>query len=533
MLELMRKHAKNWLMKFLLGMIVIVFIFYFGTQRGNEQTETVAIVDGKEIALAQVQKEYSELVEFYRRQYGNDLPDELLKGLDLKQRALNNLISQAILVEKADGLGIAATGEEVRSFIMAYPAFQRGGAFDEALYHRMLRVNRTTPEVFEAEQQKMLSAFKLEQLITEAVKVSDEEIFDFFRFQNEQINLNYLMFSPASYKSSISPSRKDLEDYLKDHGSEFRVPEQIQIKALFFPWRDYAAAAGISEAEIADYYERHSSNFAKKGEKAPPISDVKPRIVQELMQISGMAAAEEAARTAHDTIYQQENFDAYATQNKLKTVTTDFFTMDGIPAPFNKLAGFPQMVMDLQKGDLGKVLSNEEGYVVIQVASRKPPYVPQLKDIEQAVENRYTEMEARNLCKKTADAMLSRLKKGESLNQIALANRMSVEETGFFKPGDAIPKLGTNQQLSLALYQLSEGAPLPESTFEVNGGFVIVSFKERGKIDTADYEAKKENFKKILLQAKRNETFTTWLENTKALLIKEGKLKFKKDIKEL
>ena len=142
-------------------------------------------------------------------------------------------------------------------------------------------------------------------------------------------------------------------------------------------------------------------------------------------------------------------------------------------------------------------------------------------------------MEARNLCKKTADAMLSRLKKGESLNQIALANRISVEETGYFKPGDTIPKLGTNQQLSLALYQLSEGTPLPESTFEVNGGFVIVSFKERGKIDTADYDAKKENFKKILLQAKRNETFTTWLENTKALMIKEGKLKFKKDIKEL
>jgi peptidyl-prolyl cis-trans isomerase D len=258
MLELMRKHAKNWLMKFLLGMIVIVFIFYFGTRTGKEKSETVAIVDGKERG------------EFYRRQYGNDLPEELLKGLDLKQRALNHLISQAILVEKADGLGIAATGEEVRSFIMAYPAFQRGGAFDEALYHRMLRVNRTTPEVFEAEQQKMLSAFKLEQLITEAVKVSDEEIFDFFRFQNEQINLNYLMFSPASYKSSITPSRKELEDYLKDHGSEFRVSEQIQIKALFFPWRDYAASSGISEAEIADYYERHSSNFAKKGEKAPP-----------------------------------------------------------------------------------------------------------------------------------------------------------------------------------------------------------------------------------------------------------------------
>jgi peptidyl-prolyl cis-trans isomerase D len=50
MLELMRKHAKNWLMKFLLGMIIVVFIFIFGTRTGKEKSETVAIVDGKEIA---------------------------------------------------------------------------------------------------------------------------------------------------------------------------------------------------------------------------------------------------------------------------------------------------------------------------------------------------------------------------------------------------------------------------------------------------------------------------------------------------
>ncbi|SEM27947.1 peptidyl-prolyl cis-trans isomerase D [Syntrophus gentianae] len=533
MLELMRKHAKNWLMKFLLGMIVIVFIFYFGTRRGEDETKAVATVNGQDIALAQVQKEYSDLVELYLQQYGSSLSEEMLKGLDLKQKALDILINKTILLQKAQELNIAATEDEVRNYIMAYPAFQRGGAFNEMVYQRMLRMNRMTPEVFEAEQQKMLSAAKLEQLISEAVKVCDQEVFDFFRFQNEQINLSYLMFNPASFKDSIAPSRKDLETYLKEHGSEFRVPEQVQLKALFFPARDYAAAAKISDAEIADYYERHSSKFAQKGEKAPPLAEVKTRIVQELTQISGMAAAEEAAKKAHDAIYQQENFDGYAAQNKLKIVTTDFFPLNSIPAPFNKAANFPQVVMDLKKGEISKVLSGEGEYFVIQVAARKPAYIPELKTVEQEVAKRYSEMAARSLCKKTADTMLARLKKGESLNQIAQANKLSVEETGFFKPGGAIPKLGANPQLSMAIYQLAERTPLPESTFEVNGSFVIVFFKERGKMDTTDYDSKKENLKKLLLQAKRNEYFTTWLENTKALMIKEGKLKIKKDFKEL
>jgi len=533
MLELMRKHAKNWLMKFLLGMIVIVFIFYFGSRRGDDQTDTIAVVDGKEIAMAQVQKEYSDLLELYSQQYGSALSDEMLKELDLKQKALDSLIQRNIVLQKAQELGIAATENEVRNFILAYPAFQRGGAFNEKVYQQMLRFNRTTPEAFEASQQVMLSAAKLERLITEAVKVSDREVFDFFTFQNEQINLNFLLFTPTDFKSSLSPSRKDLETYLKEHGNEFRMPEQVQLKALFFQGRDYAAVAKISEGDISDYYERHSSKFARKGEKTPPLAEVRSLVIHELTQISGMAAAEEGARKAHDTIYQQENFDSYAAQNKLKIVTTDFFPVNGIPAPFNKVTGFPKMIMDLKKGEISKVLSTEEGYFIVQVASRKAAYVPELKDVEQDVAKRYTEMEARKLCKSTADAMLARIKKGESLTQIAHANKLTLAETGFFKPGGVIPKLGTNPQLSTALYQLSERHPLPESTFELNGGFVIVSFKERGKTEAKDYEAKKEGLKKLLLQAKRNETFMTWLENTKAMMAKEGKLKIKKDIKEL
>jgi len=533
MLELMRKHAKNWLMKFLLGMIIVVFIFYFGTRTGKEKSETVAIVDGKEIALAEVQKEYSNLAEFYRRQYGGSLTDEMLKGLELKQNALDSLIAQAIIMQKAGELNLTATDDEVRNFIMAYPAFQRDGTFNEKVYQQMLRLNRMTPEEFEASQQRMLSAAKLEQLIQEAVKVSDQEVFDFFSFQNEQIKISYLMFKPADFKGAISPSRKDLETYLKEHGNEFRVPEQMQIKALFFPGRDFAGKADIPESDIVDYYERHRSEFAQKGGKAPSLEEVKPRIINELAKISGMAAAAEQAKKAHDTIYQEENFDSYAAQNNLKTVTTDFFTLNNIPQPFSKVSDFSKIVADLKKDEISKVLSDEEGYFFIKVGSRKSSYIPELKDIEQEVAKRYTEMEARNRCRKAADAALGRLKKGESLVRIAQENKLAPAESGFFKPGAAIPGLDANQQLSMALYQLSESNPFPDQTFEINNGFAIVQFKERSKIDTTDYEAKKENLKQLLLMMKRNEYFMTWLENTKAAMIKEGRLKIRKDIKDL
>jgi peptidyl-prolyl cis-trans isomerase D len=370
-------------------------------------------------------------------------------------------------------------------------------------------------------------------LIQEAVKVSDQEVLDFFKFQNEKINISYLTFSPAVFMSAISPPKEALESYLKDHGSEFRVQEQVQLKALFFLGRDYASTTKIPESDIVDYYERHQSTFAKKGKKAPPLSEVRNQIVNELVKVSGMAAAAEHAKKAHDTIYQEENFDQYAVQNKLRIVTTDFFTLNRIPAPFNKISGFPQTVMELKKDEVSKVLSNEDGYFLIKVFSKKPSYVPALKDIEKDVAKRYVEIEARNRCKKAADAAIIRLKKGESITKIAQETKIPVTETGFFKPGDAIPKLGRNQQISDALYQLSERNPFTDQVFEVNGNFVILQFKERGKIDPVEYESKKNYLKQLLLMAKRNEYFITWLENTKASTIKEGRLEIKKDIKDL
>ena len=51
LLNLMRKHARNWLMKIILGIIVVVFIFYFGSMGGSQRAERIAMIDGKPIVL--------------------------------------------------------------------------------------------------------------------------------------------------------------------------------------------------------------------------------------------------------------------------------------------------------------------------------------------------------------------------------------------------------------------------------------------------------------------------------------------------
>lgn len=46
MLKFFRKHARGWFMLVFMGIIIFVFVLYFGTDRGAQTTNTLAVVDG-------------------------------------------------------------------------------------------------------------------------------------------------------------------------------------------------------------------------------------------------------------------------------------------------------------------------------------------------------------------------------------------------------------------------------------------------------------------------------------------------------
>ena len=163
----------------------------------------------------------------------------------------------------------------------------------------------------------------------------------------------------------------------------------------------------------------------------------------------------------------------------------------------------------------------------------RPPTCPALKEIEPEVEKQYRETEAKRLAQKEAEALLARLKKGEGLEAVAREKGLKVKETGLFQPGGAVPSLGSSAELTEALFQISEKKPYPEQAFLVEGNYVIIRFKERGKLNDTEFAAQKDAIAKYLEQQKKNETVKAWIEGSKAALIKEGRLEYTRDFKDL
>jgi peptidyl-prolyl cis-trans isomerase D len=73
MLSLMRKHAGTWMIKVILGAIVIVFVFWGVGSYTSRQSGRVAKVNGTIITLDDYRTAYDNLIEQVRQSFGNNL----------------------------------------------------------------------------------------------------------------------------------------------------------------------------------------------------------------------------------------------------------------------------------------------------------------------------------------------------------------------------------------------------------------------------------------------------------------------------
>ena len=532
MLKFFRKHARGWFMLLFMAIIIFVFVLYFGTDRGAQTAQTLAIVDGVAITESEYYNEYSKISDMAKERYGGALTADMLKQMDLKKMAFDSLINRQIIISKAKDLKMQVSDDELKQMIATIPTLQTDGKFDPYKYKQLLSYNKLTAEDFEARQKINLASSKIETLISEGIKVSDQEALDLYAIQNQKINLHFLQISGADIKKSINPSASELEQYLKKNSNAFRVPEQVKLKYLYFA-SDAFSATDINPSEIVDYYNRTKDNYKGKDGKPLGLEQATPIILKELKQGRGMQKAQTEAKKAHDTIYQEDNFDVYAAKHNLKVQTADFFPLNNPPQALSSIKDLSVQLAGLQKKDLSKVLNAENGYFVLRIEDKKEAYTPSLKNIEADVRQSYIKSEQDRIASEEAATLMEKLRKGESLEKLAAEKGFKIQETGLFLPASVIPKLGAQPEAIEILLSLSMSQPYPEKPLTINKTHVIFKLKEISVLDKADFEAKKAIFKKVAINLKREEAMKSWLEGNKAAMLKEKRLKINKEVKDL
>ncbi len=260
MLSLMRKHAGSWMIKVVLGAIVVTFVFWGGYQFTSQRLSRIASVNDQWITIDEYKNTYNQLLNQVRQTFGNNLTEDLLQSLGLRKRALDQLIDQAVMLQAAEKLNLTVTDDELAQAITSMTVFHTDGAFDESRYQLLLTQNKLTRPEFEAMQREALQLQKLRQLITGTVKVSDPEALEWYKWNNAEVSIDYVLVEAKRY-TDIQPAEGDLENYFEENKAAYNTEPTVKVRYLVFKPEAYRSSVQISDDEILDYYETNLEQY--------------------------------------------------------------------------------------------------------------------------------------------------------------------------------------------------------------------------------------------------------------------------------
>jgi peptidyl-prolyl cis-trans isomerase D len=512
MLGIMRKYKQSILIKIVFAVIVFSFIgtIFLVWGRGDKQSGPsafAAMVDGNKISLDEFQKSYYRTRSVYEQIYGRSLSPELEKQMGLKKLTIEGLIDNLLIRNEAKRMGIKVSKDEVAAEIAKVPAFQRDGAFNFDQYQQTLKANRMTPSAFEDAQEEDLLVQKARTKIKDAAKVSDQEVLQAFKKQNDKINLQFVSFSPAEVKGSIKLTDQDLNGYLQDHQAEFKTPERISIAyALVTPAR-YASSLTVTPEEAQTYYQKNIDRYQGKG-GILPFAEVQEKATADALK---QKAAKETYEKAADTVNKfrtQGDIDAAAAAIGSKVEKTPLFT---VQAPAAAIAGETELLtraFALKQGELGGPVETSKGIYIVKVTDRKPAAVPPLAEIRKEVEQKTLEAKAADLAKKKAEEALPQLAKGGA----------QLKETGSFgyAAAGAVPGIGSSPELMEQAFTLTAADPVAKKPVKIGERWFAVKLKARTEAPTTDLAKETEKIRQSLLPKKQQDALDTWLKELKA-----------------
>ncbi len=260
MLSLMRKHAGSWLIKVVLGAIVVVFVLWGVGSWTSQRSGRVATVNGETITVEEYRTTYKRLIEQVRQSFGNNANEELIRSLQLEQKALDQLVDNLLMRQAASELGLQVSDEDLSQSIRSISAFQVAGAFDPRRYQIILSNNNLTPESFETSQRDALLVQKLNTFITGSVKVPDQEALEWYTWNNTTVNLDFFLLIADRYPD-MEIAAEEIQSYFDAHKDSYKTDPALKVRYLKFAPTSFESQVSISDDEIAEYYDEHPDEF--------------------------------------------------------------------------------------------------------------------------------------------------------------------------------------------------------------------------------------------------------------------------------
>jgi peptidyl-prolyl cis-trans isomerase D len=502
MLSLMRKHAGSWLIKVILGAIVVVFVLWGVGSFTSQRSGRVASVNGDTITIEEYRATYKRLIDQVRQSFGNNANDELIKSLQLEQKALDQLVDNILMRQEASELDIQVSDEDLSRSIRSISAFQVAGVFNPRRYQVVLANNNLTPESFETSQRDALLIQKLNTFITASVKVSDQEAVEWFKWNNATVNLDFFLLEADRYKD-IAATAEEIEQYFETRKDTYKTDPALKVRYLKFDPKLFVSQVEISDDEIGEYYDEHPAEFQNP-------KTVEARHI--LIKVDPQASPEDVAKAKErlSSILQKakdgQDFTELAKQfsegpSKDKGGYLGTFRREAMVKPFSDKA------FSMKAGDISDPVKTQFGWHIIKVEKVNDASATSLVDATDNIRQKLAAEYSKNLAYDAAESVFDATFEGDQLESIAAEQNLTLITTDFFTRQSPPKGVQKKAEFAGSAFNLTEGDVSDIQDF--GDGYYIMEIVEKRPSQIPALSVVEQKVKTDLIRDKKDEKAET------------------------
>ncbi len=473
---------KVFLWGILFAFIATIFYSWGAGGQFGGANKTVATVNGLEIKVNEFERAYGNIINFYREQFRGQFSEEMAAKLNLKENALDALIQNRLVILEAEKMNLMVSDQELAESIFKQPQFQKDNKFSNSLYNNYLRFSRISAKDFEDNQRKNLLREKLEGIIKASTQISESEIQEAYKNENEKIKFKYIGFSKDYFRPAGRPSDEETQKYFESHKSQFEVPEQIQVQYVKLTPKMVEETIKIYEEDIKDYYDTNQAKFfIKKQYKASHIlikndtplpfgEDLSDEEIEKLLN-----EADEKTKIKADEILKQIKEGAdFGEMAKKYSADTASGNNGGSLGQFSRgmmVPEFEAALDQLKAGELGGPVKTMFGFHIIRLEEVKEEHLKPLTEVQEEIKKILKDDKAQKRIRRIAKKIRKAAGVGNNLTQASLEYKAETKTTEFIsRKVHNVPEIGNipeffNTAFSLAGEQLSDPVNTPEASY--------------------------------------------------------------------
>lgn len=470
MLRSMRRNTKIIMLVVAIAFVGLM-VFQWGMDISGGGTpgsiSEVGSVNGTKISYQVWTQTFRNLTDQARSQKGSALNDLEIEYVE--EETWNQLVTQILIDQELDRLGIRISDDDVRMAFQTFPPpwlqsnelFQTDGQFDFDKYRSYFSNPSVDPLLLrqiEAYYRDILPRSRLYEELTTGIYVADSELWSIYRDRNEKVRISYAIFDP-----------------------ETRIED---------------SEVSVTDAELRSYYQANQEDF-----RQPPTAVVSLVVLNRVAGPADTAAALQRANALRDEISSGADFGELARTNSADQASAARGGDLGWFSRGDMTPAFEQAAFELEAGEVSQPVLTPFGYHIIKVEEKEADRVRAAHILVRI-----------QLAGESEDRLLARV---DALERVALrsgletavdsigvtSQRVTLSEGSDFVPGLGPFPPGTEWAFHDSTF-VGQVSPI----YETDGGYAVLELEDRSSERYLRFEEAETSIRRRLVAEKKTET---------------------------